>query len=167
MNVKTSKPLFPGKQIKTDLDVVITVYPLGVTHIKRFTEDITRIVNASQSIRVSKNADKKQVAEQFVMGLIPLVLTDALELVKECTKVEGADFDELPHWLLPDIASAWIEESFGEEKKWRPWVTLIESTISRVTKQTFSISEIWSKASSQQATDSNQSLIDNNEESPT
>ena len=154
MNLQSAKPLFPGTRIKLEdgIDLEITVYPLGVKHVKKFTDDIARIVNASQRIKVEKGGDQKKIAEQFVMGLVPIIMTDALDLVKECTVIEpqgAATFDELPHWVLPGIADAWIQESFGEEKKWRPWVTLIEKTITRVTGKPFSISEIWSKASSQ------------------
>ena len=160
----------PGREVKLDdVPVKIMVYPLGVGHIRRFTDDITRIVSATGNIKVTKGASEKEIAQAFVMGLIPLVLTDAIDLVKECTVIDPPDikFDELPHWALPDIAEAWIDQSFGDAKKWKPWVSLIERTITRVTKKPFSISEIWSKSSSQTAIPSNASSTEDSEGSHT
>lgn len=161
------KPLFPGRTVPLEVEIdgkAVTlhavVYPLGFKHLRRFSKDVTGAIMAMVGTRVPDNLKNDPVAaaafsNRIMMQLIPYAIDNLLDLVKECVTFEtkGFEIDELPHWHVATLVEAWIIESFGEEKKWRPWIAAVENVYAQVTGTPKKISEIFSKGSSLPATD--------------
>ena len=49
--------------------------------------------------------------------------------------VDGIDLQDprCPVWVFPTVAKEWFDESFGDEGKVKPWVTLIDQVVERFT----------------------------------
>lgn len=141
------KALFPGG---TPVDLEehgwVSVFPLGVSHIKKFTGIVSIGLQMIPTEMVDEQK-KEQLGARIAAQLIPFMLTEGLELIAECVKFEdqGKGLEQLPHYCLPVIIDTWFEESFGEEKKYRPWLHLTEKLVKRFTGKEITISEIVSK----------------------
>lgn len=141
------------------------VYPLGVRQMKRFGAIFSNALSALASVFVVKGKSKEELANDTLKQLVPFVLTYALDIVTDCVRFQLPDgtpvklkrpdgtvvdlkLDDVPHWEAAPVVSVWLLESFGEEKKWRPWVQAIEDLMSKVTGKPFSTKEMFSKDSS-------------------
>lgn len=153
MNEKELKALFPGVEVPLECGLNATVYPLGVTHLKKFSKQITRVFAIFAAQKVDANIDAKSLA----IAVVPTLLEEAMDLIQECTTMD-IPFERLPHWELPKLAEAWVIESFGEEHKFRPWVEVIQKAAQKAGVNADSISEMLSNFSSPQDTPSSQSL---------
>lgn len=164
-------PLFPGREVELEVElptgrsiVVATVYPLGFRHLRRFSKDVTGAINAVVGMRVPENLRSDPAAaaaftNRVLMQLVPYAIDNLLDLVKECVVFKDgvAEVDDLPHWHVATLVEAWIIESFGEEKKWRPWIAAVENVYAQVTGNRKKITEIFSRDSSSPATDASTS----------
>lgn len=166
MNEKhVAKILVPGTKVGE-----FTVYPVGIKHVKKFTAALTRAIAMVLNHPALKMVDGK-VADSSVQELMPTLLNiatgDLLDLVLECTTPTPPD--SLPHWVLPDLATAWLEESFlrDPEKQLRPWVQAMETLLVKLTGKPMSIWEIFSKFSSPAVTPGTTSGTVSNPTSPT
>jgi len=156
------KPLFPGRNVELDVNgtkVLVTVYPLGFRHLRRFSKDVTGAVMAIVGTKVPENLKSDPAAaaafsQRVMMQLVPYAIDNLLDLVAECVTFETPDvvIDDLPHYCVAPIIEAWLLESFGEEKKWRPWLATVENVYAQVTGKQKKITEIFSSASSSPAT---------------
>ncbi len=154
--------IFPGRTIELEeggVAVVVHVYPPGLVHLEQFSTRVASILGvlANTDLRGLQGGASKVVVGNLLERLGPLILSDLTGLVRECcvVEVEGhpeATLDDLPHWHLAAVVEAWVEESFLEERKWRPWLEALERLISKATGQPFSISEMLSSSSSLPAT---------------
>jgi hypothetical protein len=153
MKIKPDKPAKPAKQTEEEIlfpgrvfqveGGTITVCPLGISQLKKFSGTLVRILG------ILGAEDQKQI----VAYLLPHILTSALDLFEDCCIVsEGVDFNRIPHYEFPPMLEVWIEESFGEPRKWRPWMTMIESLILRITGKQIDLSEELSNLSLEQDT---------------
>ena len=107
------------------------VYPLGVRQVRKFGQGIVtvfRVILAGLGKDVDGKApafDERRLMEQAG----PLLLSMLPELLAECVRIEpeGTDLelDDLPHWCLAPIATAWVQQSFGNGR-WRPWKEAFE-----------------------------------------
>lgn len=144
--------LFPGRVVQLEKGLAATVFPPGLLHIRKFSRDVVGLGMALAD-SVGKLKDKAGQSQALVQQLLPFLLTNALDLVAECVRVDGPGgktykIAELPHWLLPPILEAWVEESFGDEAKVRPWKAAIEKTVERATGSKLTISEMLRRDSS-------------------
>lgn len=152
-------PLFPGKSVDLtvgDITVTAVVYPLGFKHLRRFSREVTGALLAIVGTSVPKDLDKDKQAAfggRVMMQLIPYAIDNLLDLVKECVvfKEKGVTIDDMPHWHVATLVELWAIESFGEEKKWRPWLAAVENVHAQVTGKKKTISEIFSSSSSSPA----------------
>lgn len=139
------KAMFPGREIPIELPdgaIMATVYPVGINQMKKFVTAIAGAVGIIRGMDFNKEGSTDDHLKQMLPHLVPIVLNDLLGLVKECTV--GVDLDALPHWLVAPIVEAWVMESFGEEKKIRPWIQMFENlTLKATGKKT----EIWATLS--------------------
>lgn len=124
----------------------IVVFPLGVGNIRAFNKAVERIL-----AQLSNNIDLRRITSdpgQAITAIVPMIMSDALEIVDSC--VEGVNIlhPRFPHHLLPDIVRAWMEESFGTEGKRRPWVLLLEEGLSKLAGKKVGLSDTLSKFSS-------------------
>lgn len=167
--------LNPGTEVVlSDGTTKCHVYPISFKQIGKFA---TRIIGAISSIASALPSGKRMPTNDEVMAVlssraIPVVLSDLMDLVAECTRFDDKrTIDDLPHWDVPLIIEAWIEENFSDPKKWTTWVTTIELLMEKVTKKPFSfkalMSETASKPSSPADTPSTTSSIDDSQDSLT
>lgn len=146
--------LFPGKVVPIgDTGLTATVYPLGFIHLRKFTSSIAGVIFQLLAIKVPKDADQKAKTSIYIAQMVPFILQNALELFTECVKIKGGKLDDLPHWEVPPLIELWVIESFGEERKWRPWVTSVEKIVTQMTGKPFRLSESLSSFSSSADTD--------------
>lgn len=144
-----TKVLNPGTQVligEGGEAVVATVHPMGRAHMAQFAGNIAGVLRHVMSMKVDPNDKDMQAA--VVMQLLPIVLADLMDLVGACTTFdhEGLTIDDLPHYMLPELAETWIVESFGEERKWRPWVTVVERLTKRFTGKELNLAGMMKKA---------------------
>jgi hypothetical protein len=59
---------------------------------------------------------------------IPVILKEFIGVIADC--VTGVDLMDLAHYDLVPVAEAWIEESFGDEKKTKIWKDFIQKKMS-------------------------------------
>ena len=132
----------------------VIVHPLGITHIKRFSGAIAKIVSAAMRFFQGESTDMKAVGAIA----LPIVMAEAVDLVEACCVCVDCEWKSLPHWEFPPIAEAWIEMSFGSEKAVTGWTKLVEAIVRRFAgDEEFSISETLSSFLRQPATPSDES----------
>ncbi len=149
------------------------MWPPGVIHIQEFSKvlyKLAEMVIKTPLPMVVKTDGTKELTKESMNGLIkivvPLVLTDLFDLLQKCVDID-LKAERLPHWVLPQIASVWIEESFFKEEAIRPWVQVIENTLEKVTKEKVNLSDIWSRFSSPAASAIRTSSVTDNTVPPT
>lgn len=132
--------------------VIAKVYPLGLRHLRKFNKKFEELLPILASITVEKDAeDSAQVVKSVISAIGPKVLSDFFDLLENCIVLpDGLTVEHLPHWDLARLAEKWIFVSFGEERKYSPWIRAINNVVQRFTKnKEFSITAIFSKPSSQ------------------
>lgn len=146
---KTQAVLLPGRTIEIlDGNSKVIVYPMGVVQIKKFSDSIKQFVDAAAEIKV-QHALAGQINIAIFAAVAPLVIEHLSDLVFDCCSFQvGAEIDKIPHWEIPCIVEAWIDENFDEPKKWMPWVKMIDKAVSKATKEEFSLLETLSASSS-------------------
>src|SRR5262245_49723947 len=114
------RALFPGRDLQLDRIGRVTVYPVGVKHCRRFGAQLNTVLSLLAPLQAEGRA---------ATVAIPYLVANALDLLSECMvfhDVKDVTLEDMPHWVLPTIAEAWIDESFGDEASRRPWVETIE-----------------------------------------
>ena len=138
-------PINPGKEIGLGDGLTAVVFPLAIKHLPEVTARLSTLV------RLAAVSGAMQGKKSDLVSALPAAATDLIDIVAKCTTVtfngEPVEFGELGHEHFPPIFDAWMQESF-DGGKWKAWVTVINSTITRVTGKPFSISETLSKHSS-------------------
>jgi hypothetical protein len=174
--VSPEEMLFPGRVVVLDDKKKLTaiVFPPALNHVRAFSRDV---VGAAMALMkavadTKKNDDATQRMVQVLTTMVPYILTNAMDLVSKCTRIEcpgseGLTLEKLPHWYAPPVVEAWIEEAFGDETKVRPWKAAIETLMSKSTGKKFSISEMLSQLSSPRATAGTTSSSTANTAAPT
>lgn len=141
----------PGKEITLESGLVVTVYPLGFRHIQKFNQAIANAISVA-GLAVRPGMSEKEMSNAIIAQMIPHALTHLLDLFKECVSFEPKEvsIDDLSHWELPALMEAWIMESFGDPKKYRPWIDMMKNLLLRFTGKTDlnQISGMLSKPSS-------------------
>ena len=147
--------MFPGRTLLLDMDeqgdhqVEVEVMPLGFRHLRTFSDKITTALGVVGSMSLPAGQSPEQLGKAIMMRAAPLLMGDLFDLLKECVVIARpatVRLDDLPHWLVPNIVSAWLELSFGDEKKWRPWIGAIDQAMSALTRTKFSILETVQQA---------------------
>ena len=113
--------LFPGREVDIG-GIPVKVMPLGVRHIRKFSDAVGRIMPTIVGVIGNEKLGKEEWTNKVVTTLMPFAMSDLLGLIDDCVDV---DLNSVPQWELPKIAEAWIEESFGSEEKLRPWRDLM------------------------------------------
>ncbi len=136
--------LFPGRTIKIGPEpaaVEITVNPMLVRHIREFAEPIERAIDKLIESGVDFGSLGKSWP-QLVRHLTPLLINDLFGLLNQCVDL---DLDDVPHWVLPDVAGAWLEENFGSEDKLRPWFEVVSKLLEKLGNEKI---DLWASVSS-------------------
>ena len=117
------RALFPGRVVNVN-GVDIMVVPMGVRHLRRFSDAVAKIMPTLITVVGDQNDSQEAWVRKLVSTILPFALSDLLVLIDDCVDV---DLEDLPQWVLPKIAEVWVEESFGSEEKIRPWKDLMVS----------------------------------------
>lgn len=133
--------LFPGRAVKIGDTVTITVHPMLVRHMRKFAEPIERAIDNLVTSGVNFEA-LGESWPQLIRHLTPLLLNDLFGLLNQCT---DAELDDVPHWVLPEVAGAWIEENFGTEQKLRPWFEVVSRILAKLGNEKI---DLWETVSS-------------------
>jgi len=163
------KALFPGREIKVtvgDVPLTFVIAPVGFKHIKRYGAFIaTAITNlASMSVTKSEVEGGGNIEAAIVAHLVPAVMANGMNLLEECVSIPGhaIKVEDLPYEFLPPLIEAWLEESFFGERKWSPWISMIEKLILKSTGTALNLSgKISSFFSSTDIQDKISSITDN------
>lgn len=163
-DVPDLEQLFPGEIVELERGIRAVVFPPGLVHLRRFSSDVVAV-----AVAVGEHARKPG---DIASRLIPYLISNASSMLSECVRIEvpgglRVKFEELPHWLVPPVLERWVDISFGDEAKLRPWKAAVEKMVEKATGRPFSISEIWSKRSSPQDTPDGTSSTAANLGSPT
>lgn len=177
--------VIPGRRVPITDDPngpAVTVYPVAFRQLRVFTEAVHRIlfevisalppgffeatpgattpgverpgVGAPESAR--NLVLDRAVYASLAQGLSRAILGELLDMAAACVK---PSLDGVPHWRVADVMVAWIDESFGEERKLRPWVAAMETLLEKVTGEKWNLWEPLSRLSQQLGTDSLKSSI--------
>lgn len=125
--------MFPGKLIQLDEEsgLMARVFTVGTKHLRKFSRQIGNAISSISSMKLPSIKDKKAMEAWAAAELAPILINDAFDILTDCIKVFTVDeagvetpfqLDELPHYHLPVLIVTWFEDSFGEEKKIRPWI---------------------------------------------
>jgi len=166
----TVDSILPGEAVPLpDSGATAVVYPLGVRHLKKFGSQVATVLAIASRTPFSKGADQKDIGAKIIGAVTPYILTSGLDLLSDCVRLEpkGLTLEDLAHWELPPILESWIEQSFGEEKKWRPWLAIVETAVEKATGKRTSISEMLSSFSSRAATQEQTSSTGDSQDSLT
>lgn len=168
MSDATLKVLFPGETVHVAEGVDAVVYPLSVRHLRKFNQAIEELIPkiASQVDLRAFSGEKFDIGKALPM-VVPILLSDALDLIADC--VEGVNIldEHFPHWKLPDIVDAWIQTSFGSEERVRPWIEVVEKNIARLTGESPGIWDTLSQSLRDRATTSTSSSTVSGPDAPT
>lgn len=150
-----------GREVALDQGLVAYVFPLGVRHVFRAQDAFDKLfTKLASSGALEEGRSEVEQASKMGLAVLPILTGECFQILAETTVVGkrddsgrfvpdyGFQLDLLPHWDMPDLAQAWWDHNFGEEKKRHPWVRLIEKLVSRLTgKKDFKISELLSRIS--------------------
>lgn len=122
--------MFPGRKIDIETakgPITVTVQAIALADVREHADLISECVGEVMSI-ASKISGTVSAAT-YVTIAVPVVIKRMLGLMATC--VSGIDITDrrIPHYVLPPIAKAWIEENFGDEKKVRPWFDLLRAAM--------------------------------------
>lgn len=151
--------MFPGTtfEIKSDRSedkLVATIYPMGIAHVRRFNKAVEDVLpKIAMQVPLNHLGGKLDLSTLAPM-IVPIIIGDLLDLVNAC--VDGVDLtdEKLPHWVLASIIQIWIEESFGDQGKVKPWIDIIDKTIAKMTGKNPQIWQTLCKLSSDSDTTS-------------
>jgi len=120
--------LFPGRTVELDINghrFRVLVRPMAVAHFRRFKDAVN---NSLQKLTQSELG----TADIF-STVITLIADDLMDVIND--SVDGIDLQDprCPVWVFPTVAKEWFDESFGDEGKVKPWVTLIDQVVERFT----------------------------------
>lgn len=170
------RAVFPCRQIQVQVPgsgpIDVKVYPLGVVHIREFSDAVARVIaRGSQDpelaavlskIMASRGEDEVVAplpdgsmppakAEPpandnvVLLRLAPIAIAELLPLINRC--LDGIDIEDegCPHWVVAPVIEAWISESFGDEKKVRPWADAVDAALEKMTGRRI---QLWQTLSS-------------------
>ena len=184
-DTKELRVLFPGSKIPVQTQegstIDVWVFPHGVGHIRKFKEAMERVFVRIGALKLAPMEFPEDLngmtAQQWAMVTIAgaknlpqialVVIDELLDLLAECVKGIDIKSTECPIWVLPEVALAWLMETFGDEKKARPWINMVEQNIKKTTGTDMGLWELLSKRSSAQATPSTSSSTTSSSPSPT
>jgi hypothetical protein len=126
--------MFQESKTFTYDEVTVTVVPLGFAHLRKFSDKLVGLFSVIKGMEVPADAESKaRQAEILISQAMPIILNEGFDIFEACVKIEGTDtpLQDFPHNIIPDLVEAWVIMSFGDEGKWKPWVTMVKSMMSR------------------------------------
>lgn len=124
--LKALQALFPSTTLNIEgVDVVIE--PMQVQYSKEFADICEKVMPALISGATAGASD-----EAFAMRLIPVLIPIAFgEFIALCNLHVDVDLKTVPHHLVPRILDKWLEVSFGDAGKVKPWMDLFKAVQKR------------------------------------
>jgi len=146
------KILFPGEKVEFE-KFDAEVFPIGFNQIKNFSETLVNALRAVFSKIDLNESDlddsekMKQVGIRIISLLSPIATKDLLGIFKECIVIktkpnkdeEEGDIipngiEQIPHWNIPPLITAWLEVSFLGEEKIHPWIKAVREIGGKIGK---------------------------------
>lgn len=157
------KKIFPGESVRLQLSpgeqLDVTVYPIGVRHIRKFAQGITYVAKQLDGLNAAG-------AGGLIKFLLPVVLNDLLGLVNETTKGIDLEDEHCPHWIAAPVVEAWLLANFGQPEMVEPWRTALDTISEKLTGEKMDWSGL-SERLSETATPSTASSTPSSPSSPT
>jgi hypothetical protein len=137
---------FPGTEVTIGKPgMKVRVYPVPYRELRKFTKHISDAIRQLQSgITIVKRADgtvDPKTLKVLLPASVEVIIDNLLELVSTCCQ---PSIEEVPHYALPPILEAWLDENFGTEERIRPWVQAIETLLLKLTGERYPIWETFS-----------------------
>jgi hypothetical protein len=165
--------LFPGRTIdllKPDGTVwrTVRVVPMGVVHMRRFISALEEVIpKIAVQVDFQKVAGGDKGLSNLIPMIVPILTSDLIDLLDVCVEGLNLRTPGIPHFWLPQLAEAWIDESFGSEDRARPWVDTVDRVLSKVTgNEPLGLWATLSRSSVEKATLSTPSSEPNSPDSP-
>lgn len=132
--------LFPGKEVLLSEGRSVRVFPVTMPHVRKFYkglfEAFATLFRTPQAQRVLQEKSTESMSA-LLPHIAPIIVNDLYDLMKECCRPSP---DTLPHWDIPLVAQAFVEENFLPlELKLKPWMKPMDDLVSKLTGEPFSI----------------------------
>lgn len=144
--------LFPGKGIELNEKLIAHVYPIGLQQLKKYSNRIFELfktvmgsikVDKKSSFEQTKNDVRKALTPEILQSIVPMLSTDFVDIISECVmleiKTEGfkdkripLSETNVPHFYLPKIITAWVQENFEGDERLNPWKEAVNDVIKRL-----------------------------------
>mgnify|MGYP001341645888 CR=1 FL=1 len=140
--------MFPGREVKIETakgPITVTVQAIALSDVRKYADLISQCVGEIAAIAAKIEGAVSRAT--YATIAVPVVTKHLLDLVASC--VSGIDITDrrVPHYVLPPIVAAWIEECFGDEKKVRPWFDLIRSATAKMGADPAGLDGAWDTVS--------------------
>ena len=136
---------FPGREVELDVGggrtLTVRVLPVGIRQVRQFSRSLVTAARAVLGTEVGEEIMKVSDGDKakLIGGLmLEASLGDLFDLFEQCVT---PDVGALPHWLLPPVLEAWIEENFLGEGRLRPWAEALDTAVKRATGEDLRMSE--------------------------
>jgi len=131
----------------------VTVFPIGPRQLHIFAAQVGGAVSLIAKTCLKIGSDP---GLEYLSQMIPYVMFNMMECLESCVTVEPAEisFEQIPHWELPKIIEAWLRINFDSEKKWLPWLAVVETIVEEAVGKKILISEKVLQALSEAASGS-------------
>ena len=130
--------MFPGRTVmvegEADREIKVRIKPMPIRHFRDFKKAINDAIDrVSSSPAFTGDTEGFNWSKDMLPVFVDVATDQLLDMINECC--EGIDLlsDNCPIWVFPTVVKEWIMESFGSEKKIRPWIDLVEEVLERAT----------------------------------
>jgi hypothetical protein len=164
----TARVLFPGTEVPFgEGRARATVYPFGLRHAQRFSREVASLLEVVLEATPAGRTDA-ETALAVLRSAAPILVGNCLDLIADCVVIEPKTVivHELPHFVQAQLFGAWLEESFGNEDKIRPWREAVRGVLQRLAGGNGTLGTIFSSFW-QRVTAAPTSSIGGNQASPT
>lgn len=147
--------LVPGQEVVLNEKLKAHVYPIGVVQLKRYSNRILDLIKTvigsvkvdnQSSYEAMKDAVQKAVTPKIIESVLPMLTSDFLDVISECVMFEVGDESfkdkripmselNLPHFYIPKIVTAWVQENFEGDDRLNPWKEAINDILNRLNKK--------------------------------
>lgn len=102
--------------------VTVVIEPLRLKHSGDFAKIVGKVLPSI--MQASTAAKEDDALLPILQAALPVIFSDLVFLCDKCVDV---DLTEIPQEFVPQIVDRWIEVSFGDEGKVKPWKDLFVS----------------------------------------
>lgn len=171
---------FSGKKFNI-LGADFEVYPLSLAQAPQFISKLANIVATVGGVNLAMKDGELDVNskdnQKLLASLIPHLIQSSMDLFYGCVTakhtIKGGNKDgsdevvditdqikDIPHDAAVPLIESWVDQSFGSIKKLQPWISLVESLMTKIGGEKFNLSELVSRDLSKADTVTKTSVTD-------